>query len=153
MAELSAQFMKRLTWILDQENVTYDKKVLAELIIRFAPDWRRVINECQRYSLSGTIDTGILSLISNSSVSDLIGYLKAKDFKKMRAWVTNNMDTDTSGIFRSIYDSMTETMQPGSIPRAVLILAEYQYKNAFVADHELNVVACLTELMAEVEWN
>ena len=83
---------------------------------------------------------------------DLIGYLKSKDFKKMRSWVTNNIDTDTSGIFRSIYDSMTETIQPGSIPRAVLILADYQYKNSFVADSELNIVACLTELMAEVEW-
>ena len=152
MAELSMQFMKRLTWILEKESIDYDKKVLAELIIRFAPDWRRVINECQRYSLSGTIDSGILSLLSNSSVNDLIGYLKAKDFKKMRSWVSNNIDTDTSGIFRSIYDSMTDTIQPNSIPRAVLILADYQYKNAFVADHELNVVACLTELMAEVEW-
>jgi len=152
LAELSMQFMKRLTWILDQENVTYDKKVLAELIIRFAPDWRRVINECQRYSLSGSIDTGILSLLSNNSVSDLIGYLKAKDFKKMRTWVTNNIDTDASGIFRKIYDTMYDTIQPNSIPRTVLILADYQYKNAFVADHELNVVACLTELMAEVEW-
>ena len=152
LAELSMQFMKRLTWMLDQENVTYDKKVLAELIIRFAPDWRRVINECQRYSLSGTIDTGILSLLSNNSVSDLIGYLKAKDFKKMRSWVTNNIDTDASSIFRKIYDTMYDTIQPNSIPRTVLILADYQYKNAFVADHELNVVACLTELMAEVEW-
>ena len=152
LAELSMQFMKRLTWILDQENVTYDKKVLAELIIRFAPDWRRVINECQRYSLSGSIDTGILSLLSNNSVSDLIGFLKAKDFKKMRTWVTNNIDTDASGIFRKIYDTMYDTIQPNSIPRTVLILADYQYKNAFVADHELNVVACLTELMAEVEW-
>jgi len=152
LAELSMQFMKRLTKILEQEGIEYDKRVLAELIIRFAPDWRRVINECQRYSLSGRIDTGILSLLSNSSVNDLIGYLKAKNFKKMRSWVTSNIDTDTSGIFRKIYDSMYETIQPGSIPRAVLILADYQYKNAFVADHELNVVACLTELMAEVEW-
>lgn len=152
MAELSGQFLKSLIGILDAENITYDKKVLAELIIRFAPDWRRVINECQRYSLSGTIDTGILSLLSNNAVNDLIGYLKTKDFKKMRSWVTNNIDTDTSGIFRSIYDSMVDTMEPNSIPRAVLILADYQYKNAFVADHELNVVACLTELMAEVEW-
>jgi len=152
LAELSMQFMKRLTKILEQEGIEYDKKVLAELIIRFAPDWRRVINECQRYSLSGRIDTGILSLLSNNSVNDLIGYLKAKNFKKMRSWVTSNIDTDTSGIFRKIYDSMYETIQPGSIPRAVLILADYQYKNAFVADHELNVVACLTELMAEVEW-
>lgn len=152
LAELSMQFMKRLTTILEQEGIEYDKKVLAELIIRFAPDWRRVINECQRYSLSGRIDTGILSLLSNSSVNDLIGYLKAKDFKKMRSWVTSNIDTDTSGIFRKIYDSMNDTIQPNSIPRAVLILADYQYKNAFVADHELNVVACLTELMAEVEW-
>ena len=152
LAELSMQFMKRLITILDNESVEYDKKVLAELIMRFAPDWRRVITECQRYSLSGRIDTGILSILSNNSVNDLIGYLKSKDFKKMRSWVSNNIDTDTSGIFRSIYDSMTDTIQPGSIPRAVLILADYQYKNAFVADHELNVVACLTELMAEVEW-
>ena len=152
LAELSMQFMKRLITILDNESVEYDKKVLAELIMRFAPDWRRVITECQRYSLSGRIDTGILSILSNNSVNDLIGHLKSKDFKKMRSWVSNNIDTDTSGIFRSIYDSMTDTIQPGSIPRAVLILADYQYKNAFVADHELNVVACLTELMAEVEW-
>ena len=152
LAELSMQFMKRLINILDNESVEYDKKVLAELIMRFAPDWRRVITECQRYSLSGRIDTGILSILSNNSVNDLIGYLKSKDFKKMRSWVSNNIDTDTSGIFRSIYDSMTDTIQPNSIPRAVLILADYQYKNAFVADHELNVVACLTELMAEVEW-
>ena len=152
LAELSMQFMKRLTKILEQEGIEYDKKVLAELIIRFAPDWRRVINECQRYSLSGRIDTGILSLLSNSSVNDLIGYLKAKDFKKMRSWVTNNIDTDASSIFRKIYDTMYDTIQPNSIPRTVLILADYQYKNAFVADHELNVVACLTELMAEVEW-
>jgi DNA polymerase III delta prime subunit len=152
LAELSMQFMKRLTTILEQEGIEYDKKVLAELIIRFAPDWRRVINECQRYSLGGRIDTGILSLLSNSSVNDLIGYLKAKDFKKMRSWVTNNIDTDASSIFRKIYDTMYDTIQPNSIPRTVLILADYQYKNAFVADHELNVVACLTELMAEVEW-
>ena len=152
LAELSMQFMKRLTTILEQEGIEYDKKVLAELIIRFAPDWRRVINECQRYSLGGRIDTGILSLLSNTSVNDLIGYLKAKDFKKMRSWVTNNIDTDASSIFRKIYDTMYDTIQPGSIPRSVLILADYQYKNAFVADHELNVVACLTELMAEVEW-
>ena len=152
LAELSMQFMKRLTTILEHEGIEYDKKVLAELIIRFAPDWRRVINECQRYSLGGRIDTGILSLLSNSSVNDLIGYLKAKDFKKMRSWVTNNIDTDASSIFRKIYDTMYDTIQPGSIPRSVLILADYQYKNAFVADHELNVVACLTELMAEVEW-
>ena len=152
LAELSAHFMKRLVWILEQENINFDKQVLAELIIRFAPDWRRVINECQRYGLSGHIDSGILSVLSNNSINDLVGYLKAKDFKKMRAWVTNNMDTDTSGIFRKIYDTMTETISPASVPRAVLILADYQYKDAFVADHELNIVACMTELMAEVDW-
>ena len=152
LVELSAQFMKRLVWILEQENINFDKQVLAELIIRFAPDWRRVINECQRYGLSGHIDSGILSVLSNNSINDLVGYLKAKDFKKMRAWVTNNMDTDTSGIFRKIYNSMTETISPASIPRAVLILADYQYKDAFVADHELNIVACMTELMAEVDF-
>ena len=152
LAELSGHFMKRLVWILEEENIAYDKKVLAELIIRFAPDWRRIINECQRYGLSGHIDSGILSILSNNTVNDLVGYLKAKDFKKMRSWVSNNMDTDTSGIFRKIYDNMTDAVSPASIPRAVLILADYQYKDAFVADHELNIVACMTELMAEVEF-
>jgi len=152
LAPLSGKFMKRLTWLLDEESITYDKKVLAELIIRFAPDWRRVINECQRYSLSGTIDSGILTILSATAIDDLVHHLKAKDFKKMRLWVTNNIDTDVTGIFRNIYDSMNEKISPNSIPKAVLILADYQYKNAFVADHEINVVACLTELMAEVEW-
>ena len=152
LAELSGHFMKRLVWILEEENIAYDKRVLAELIIRFAPDWRRIINECQRYGLSGHIDSGILSILSNNTVNDLVGYLKAKDFKKMRSWVSNNMDTDTSGIFRKIYDNMTDAVSPASIPRAVLILADYQYKDAFVADHELNIVACMTELMAEVEF-
>ena len=153
LAELSMQFMKRLTWMLDQENVTYDKKVLAELIIRFAPDWRRVINECQRYSLSGTIDTGILSLLSNNSVNDLIGYLKAKNFKKMRSWVTSNIDTDTSGIFRKIYDSMYKHASNASVPNCVLIIAKYQYQISFVADQEINTLACLTEIMLDgVEW-
>lgn len=152
MAELSGQFLKSLMGILDAENITYDKKVLAQLIIRFAPDWRRVINECQRYSLSGTIDTGILSILSNNALNDLLGYLKRKDFKAMRSWVSTNMDADTSGIFRAVYDGMNDNIEASSIPRAVLILADYQYKNAFVADHEINVVACMTELMAEVEW-
>jgi DNA polymerase III delta prime subunit len=152
LAGLNVKFMKRLMWILDQENISYEEKVLAELIMRFAPDWRRVINECQRYSLSGSIDTGILSAMSNSSIDELVGYLKNKDFRKMRAWVTNNIDSDASTIFRKIYDTMYDSVQPSSIPNVVIVLADYQYKNAFVADQELNVVACLTTLMMEVDW-
>ena len=116
------------------------------------PDWRRVLNELQRYSLSGRIDTGILNSISDKNYDDLFTFLKTKDFKKMRSWVANNIDTDASAIFRSIYDRVTQKVSPASIPQLILILADYQYKNAFVADHELNVVACLTEVMANVEF-
>ena len=125
---------------------------MAELVQRYFPDFRRVINECQRYSASGTIDTGVLVNLSDQNVKTLVGYLKAKDFKSMRGWVADNIDTEPHVIFRRIYDSMNDNIVPQSIPQVVLILADYQYKNAFVADHELNVVACLTELMASTEW-
>lgn len=150
--KLLAQFMKRLKYILDTENVKYDDKVLAEVIIKFAPDWRRVINECQRYGASGTIDTGILSWLNNSNIDPLMSALKSKDFKKMRQWVADNMDTEPAAIFRKVYDNLSETMQPQSVPQVVLILADYQYKNSFVADHELNMVACMTEIMASAEF-
>ena len=149
---LCALFMKRAQYILDQEGIGYDNEPLAELIMKHAPDWRRVINELQRYSLSGKIDTGILNSISDKNYDDLFTFLKTKDFKKMRSWVANNIDTDASAIFRSIYDRVTQKVSPASIPQLILILADYQYKNAFVADHELNVVACLTEVMANVEF-
>ena len=116
------------------------------------PDWRRVLNELQRYGTSGNIDTGILVQISDISLSDLMEHLKSKNFRLMRQWVTDNMDSEPAAIFRKIYDSMGEYVEPSSIPQVVLILADYQYKNAFAADHELNLVACLTELMTEVKY-
>ena len=149
---LCHEFMIRSQTILDTENISYDNKALAELIMKHYPDWRRVLNELQRYSLSGKIDLGVLDNISDSNYNDLFAHLKSKDFKKMRTWVVNNIDIDAAAIFRSIYDRMSDKVTPSSIPQLVLILADYQYKNAFVADHELNVVACLTEVMANVEF-
>ena len=149
MAKLAAQFMKRMQGILEDEGVSYDQMVIADMIMKFAPDWRRVINECQRQSIGGTI-----SVTSNNidNYGDLFAHLKNKDFKKMRSWVAQNVDADASAIFRTIYDRMNEKIKPESIPQLVLILADYQYKNAFVADHELNIVACMTEIIANVEF-
>ena len=150
-AELAGQFMRRMKTILSNENVEYNEKVVAELIIKHAPDWRRVLNEAQRHSIGGQLNADVL-VGTTTSFDDLFVALKAKDFKKMRSWVVNNMDVDTVSIFRGIYDRMSEKVAPGSIPQLVLILADYQYKDAFVADHELNVVACMTEIMANVEF-
>jgi hypothetical protein len=132
--------------------VTYQEKTIAELIIRYAPDWRRVLNECQRYSTSGTIPTEILVGMSDQNIAQLTSYLRDKDFKSMRSWVVNNSSLDRSVIFRKIYDGLYETAEPSTIPSAVLILADYSHKNAFAADRELNLVACLTELMSSVSW-
>jgi len=151
LAGLSTQMLQRLEDVLKQENVEYERNTLAQVILKHGPDWRRVLNECQRYAISGKIDAGILVNLSDTSYQNLFTYLKGKDFKKMRQWVTNNIDTDASSIFRGIYDRMQDKVRPQSIPQLVLILADYQYKNAFVADHELNVVACMTEIMANVE--
>ena len=152
LSELCALFMKRLQYILTTEGVDYNNKILAELIMRYAPDWRRVINECQRYSSSGEITSDILIGLSDQNISALVGFLKTKDFKNMRSWVTNNSDIDSSVIFRRIYDTLYEYASPHSIPAVILVLADYQYKAAFVADKELNTVACLTEIMASSEW-
>ena len=152
LAGLASQFMGRLKSILDKEGVTYNEKVIAELIIRHAPDWRRVIGECQRYGSSGEIPAAILIGNSDESVAEVITHLKSKDFKSMRAWVANNAALDTSAIFRKIYDVLSDHAEASGIPSAVLILADYQYKAAFVADKELNMVACMTELMANVTW-
>ena len=151
MAQLCMQFMKRLEDILTQENVKYNKDVIAELISKHAPDWRRVLNECQRNSIGGTIDAEVL-IKQDDSFNDLYPALKAKDFKRMRTWVVNNIDIDPVAIIRGVYDTMHENVKPESIPQLVIILADYQYKNSFVADHELNMVACLTEIMANVEF-
>jgi hypothetical protein len=137
MAGLAAKFMARLEGILKDEKVKFDKKVIAELIMRYAPDWRRVLNECQRYSSSGMIDTGVLSNLSDVNISALMKALKEKDFKTMRAWVVNNIDLEPAAIFRKVYDNAIDYAKPESVPQIVLILAEYQYKDAFVADHEL----------------
>jgi hypothetical protein len=144
--------MNRLKFILTQENVLFGEAVLAELIMKHAPDWRRVLNEAQRYSIGGSIDEGILVSLNDKSIKDLMSALKAKNFKSMREWVVNNIDTEPHAIFRKVYDNLNEHLQPQSIPQVILILADYQYKNAFVADHELNVVACMTEIMANSEW-
>jgi DNA polymerase III delta prime subunit len=153
LAPLASKFMERLKFILKNEGVQYEDKVLAELIIRFAPDWRRVINECQRYSVSGVIDSGILVNIKDESIQNLMKILKDKDFPKMRKWVSDHIDIDTTGIFRKIFDSISDYAKPPSVPQVILILADYQYKSAFVSDHELNIVACLTEIMANTQWN
>ena len=153
LAPIAGQFMKRCQYILEEEGVSYTQMAVADLIMKFAPDWRRVINELQRYSVNGNIDAGIVNVVSDKNYDDLFSYLKNKDFKKMRSWVVNNIDTDASAIFRAIYDKMAEKVAPQSIPQLVLILGDYQYKNAFVADHELNVVACLTEVMSDVQFN
>ena len=149
---LAGRFMNRLKTILDAENIKYEEKVLVELIKKYAPDWRKLLGEVQKYGSGGIIDAGILVNMSDESIKSMVSHLKNKDFKKMRKWVSDNIDTDASSIFRSIYDHMNESMEPHSIPNAVLILADYQYKNAFAADQELNVVACMTELMMEVNW-
>jgi len=153
MIELCESFMARCKTILDNENIEYDDKALAELIMKFAPDWRRVLNELQRYSINNKIDSGIINNLKDKNFDDLFSHLKNKNFKSMRNWVVNNIDTDASAIFRAIYDRMSDKVAPQSIPQLVLLLADYQYKNAFVADHELNVVACLTEVMSDVQFN
>jgi len=149
---LCSVMMARLMLILDDEGIKYETKVLAELIMKYMPDWRRVINELQRYSTSGVIDSGILVSLSDISVNELMSSLKIKDFKKMRQWVADNIDSDPASLFRKLYDNMNEYVVPESIPQMVLILADYQYKNSFVSDHELNLVACCTELMAGVKF-
>ena len=151
MAGLAAQFMKRLKTILDTEQVQYDDKLLAELIMKHAPDWRRVINECQRFGVGGFLGSDSIVGAGGDYLA-LLQLIKTKDFKKMRQWVVNNSDVDSSAVFRGIYDVMTDVVKPQSIPQLVIILADYQYKNAFVADHELNTVACMTEIMAQVEF-
>ena len=150
--QIAANFFQRLNFILEQEGIEADKKVLVELINKHFPDWRRVLNECQRYSVSGKIDSGILAAFSDVAVNDLIKNLKAKNFPEVRKWVNSNMDNDTSVLFRRIYDSLYESLVPNTIPAAVLVIAKYQYQTAFVADQEINMLACLTEIMVECEF-
>ena len=151
--KLAGQFFKRVKSILADENVSANDKVVAELINRHFPDNRRILNELQRYGASGTIDEGILSASSDASMKELMQQLKEKNFKEVRKWVAFNIDNDPVQIFRSLYDSASTYVSPRSIPQLVVTLADYQYKSAFVADQEINLVACLTELMVECEFN
>ena len=148
---LAQQFFKRVCGILDSEKITYEVPVIAEIIKKYMPDWRRTLNELQRLSISGVIDAGSLASLQNVSVKELLVALKTKHFTNMRKWVTENSDSDTS-VFRQIYDSLAETLTPNSIPLAVITLAKYQYQAAFVADPEINLVACFAELMIECEF-
>ena len=150
--QVAAEFFGRLNGILDGEGVQSDKKVLVELINKHFPDWRRILNECQRYSVGGTIDTGILSTFSDISINDLIKNLKQKNFSEVRKWCVNNLDNDPSVLLRRVYDRLYESLVPSTIPAAVLIIARYQYQIAFVADQEINLLAALTEIMCECEF-
>lgn len=151
-AKLATQFFKRVEWILEQENVKYDKEVVASIITKHFPDNRRVLNELQRYSVSGVIDKGILASVSDIQIDSLIKALKEKDFGSARKWVTNNLDNDPVKMYRKLYDSLYELLKPNSVPQMVLILAKYQYQAAFVADQEINTIACLTEIMVDAEF-
>ena len=149
---IAAEFFRRLVSILDTERIDSEKKVLAELINKHFPDWRRVLNECQRYSASGTIDSSILAEFSDVKTTDLIRKLKEKNFTEVRKWVVSNLDNDPGVILRRVYESLTDAVVPPSIPVAVLIIAKYQYQIAFVADQEINLLAALTEIMCECEF-
>jgi DNA polymerase III delta prime subunit len=153
-AKMAIQFLKRIEYILKSESVTYKKDILASLITKHFPDNRRIINELQRYSSNSnnTIDEGLLLNIAEANIAALVKSMKEKNFSDCRKWIVTNIDNDANGILRSIYDALYEYLKPESIPSAVLILAKYQYQSAFVADHEINMMACLTELMVECEY-
>ncbi len=151
-AKMASQLFKRIEWVLKEEGVTYDKEVVAAVITKHFPDNRRILNELQRYSVSGTIDKGILTSVSDVQLGELIKGLKEKDFAAARKWVTNNLDNDPVKIYRKLYDSLYESLKSQSVPQMVVILARYQYQAAFVADHEINMIACLTEIMMDCEF-
>jgi len=150
--KLASQFFERVEIILQEKNVKYDKRVIAEVINKHFPDWRRILNELQRYSVSGTIDAGILVNISEVNIKELMLSMKNKEFTNVRRWVVDNLDNDPVRLLKSIYDNMYEYVDGPSIPHVVVILGEYQYKSAFVADQEINMLACLTEVMARAKF-
>jgi len=150
--KLASRLFERAVFILKEQNINYEEKVLVELIKKHFPDFRKLINELQRYSISGTIDAGILVNLSDENLKTLVSHLKNKEFSDMRKWVVNNLDNDPVRIFRKMYDTLYSNLEPSTIPHAVLIIADYQYKSAFVADQEINLVACLTELMSQVKF-
>jgi DNA polymerase III gamma/tau subunit len=150
---MAAQLFARLSTVLTQENISYDKQVLIKIIEKFFPDYRRTLNELQRYSSSGAIDAGTLAQISDiRKITDLVKHLKEGNFAEMRKWVVVNSDIEPARIYRKVYDSLYDYFKPESIPQAVVILAKYQYQSAFVADQEINIVACLTEIMVDCEY-
>ena len=150
--QLAGSFFQRLQTILDSERIEYDQKVIAELVSKHFPDFRRVLNECQRYATGGKIDTGILASFSDISVNELVKDLKSKNFTEVRKWVVSNLDNDAHLILRRVYDACYESLTPSSIPAAVLVIAKYMYQSGFVADQEINTLAALTEIMCECEW-
>jgi DNA polymerase III delta prime subunit len=151
-AKMASAFFKRVEWILGEEKINYKKEVVAAVITKHFPDNRRILNELQRYAAGGTIDEGILSSVSDVRMGELVTALKDKDFSSARKWTTNNLDNDPSRIFRSIYDGLYDQLEANSVPQLVLILAKYQYQAAFVADHEINLIACFTEVMMECRF-
>ena len=150
--KLAALFFKRVLSILQKENIPYDEKAVVEVITKYFPDFRRTINELQRYSATGSVDSGILSNTIEKTFKELIGFIKSKNFKETRKWVAENSDMDATQFFRMFYDMSNEIVKKESIPQLIIILADYQYKNAFVADTEINIMACLLEIMSEVEF-
>ena len=150
--KLAAEFFGKVINILNDQNIKYDKRVVAEVINKYFPDWRRVLNELQRYSVSGTIDAGILVDIAEVNIKELMHSMKNKEFTNVRKWVVDNLDNDSVRLFRRIYDSLYEFVDGSSIPHVVVILGEYQYKSAFVADQEINLMACFTEIMARAKF-
>ena len=149
---LAMEMLENVKWILNEEKVKFDEKILADLILKYFPDFRRVINELQKYSLNGVIDDGILKQSSDENFNELFVALKGKDFSGMRKWVAQNIDNDHVRLYRQIYDTLNKRFEKQSIPQAVLTIADYSYKSAFVADQEVNMVACLTEMMLECEF-
>ena len=149
---IAAEFFNRVRSVLAEENIEYDPKVVAEVIHKHFPDWRRTLNELQRYSSSGKIDSGILSLVSDVRINDLIKHLSEKNFTEVRKWVVSNLDNDPSLVLRRVYDAAYDNLSPSTVPAAVLIIAKYQYQSAFVADQEVNLLAALTEIMCECNF-
>ena len=150
--KLAGQFFTRVQDILTKENVQFEPKAVAGVVEKHFPDWRRVLNELQRYSASGMIDAGILVNISETNMKDLVGFLKEKDFKSIRKWVTNNLDNDPTRVYRKVYDMLYEEIEPQTVPHLVLAVADYQYKSAFVADQEINMLAFMIEIMTQVKF-
>lgn len=151
--KLIPQFFKRVCSILDKENITYNKEVVAQVVAKYYPDNRRVLNELQRYSVTGNIDTGVLVNTSDINISQLSKLLKEKNFKEVRKWLSDNEDLDSQSLYRKLFDNMYELIKPNTIPHFVILLAKYQYQTAFVADQQINTLALFTEMMVDLEFN